>query len=383
MKLFSRLQFRFVKNFIRIFIKNSWNQVMAFVDLLGLLIFFIPRINSNFIVYLIWFTGFSFLGVTVYILVKRQHKILVTPKKIFLEHTYHINALALSSDEEKIASCSGDHYAILWDLNTSKPIFRMIHSSWVGNLTFSPDNRFLYTLDGAGGRIHQWDLGTKEEIYSKLWFERIGREKKLPQTRGMSLSGDGSRMAISSNRGSFVYFNPTDKDFFAMPIKVSDFNLRRVLLREERVFLASSGGELFLINITNQSNWEVNKIYQDKNHEIIRDIDIHYDGEILAFTDSGGWLRILNFENDRLCSVMAHNGHAVSVCFNKTGHFLATGGQDNIINLWGFHNGKIKKLFEIHGHRDTVTSLVFNSKNQLFSASRDQSIKQWDLKGLE
>jgi WD40 repeat protein len=168
-----------------------------------------------------------------------------------------------------------------------------------------------------------------------------------------------------------------------MPIKVSDFNLRRVLLREERVFLASSGGELFLINITNQSNWEVNKIYQDKNHEIIRDIDIHYDGEILAFTDSGGWLRILNFENDRLCSVMAHNGHAVSVCFNKTGHFLATGGQDNIINLWGFHNGKIKKLFEIHGHRDTVTSLVFNSKNQLFSASRDQSIKQWDLKGLE
>nr|MBP8856586.1 hypothetical protein [Anaerolineaceae bacterium] len=60
----------------------------------------------------------------------------------------------------------------------------------------------------------------------------------------------------------------------------------------------------------------------------------------------------------------------------------ATGGQDNVICIWELKNNSIVKSFEIHGHSDDVTSLVFDNNLRLYSASRDSTIKIWDLAGL-
>ena len=61
---------------------------------------------------------------------------------------------------------------------------------------------------------------------------------------------------------------------------------------------------------------------------------------------------------------------------------IATGGQDNVICVWKMKKNSLKKEFEIHGHTDDVTCLVFDCHKHLYSASRDCSIKIWDLDGL-
>lgn len=115
---------------------------------------------------------------------------------------------------------------------------------------------------------------------------------------------------------------------------------------------------------------------------MIRGLTFNSKGTSLAFTDSGGNLKVLNLQGNRIFSTKAHNGHAISVTFSPNDQFLATGGQDNIICIWKLKNDLINKSFEIYGHSDDVTSLVFDKNMRLYSASRDCTIKIWDLAGL-
>ena len=123
-------------------------------------------------------------------------------------------------------------------------------------------------------------------------------------------------------------------------------------------------------------------IYQDVDEEMIRGLSFNSSNTLLAFTDSGGYLKILNLQSKNVISVKAHNGHAIAVVFSSNDKFIATGGQDNKICIWNLDEDKIIKSFEIQGHSNDVTSLVFLNDTRLISASRDSSIKIWNLSGL-
>jgi len=300
---------------------------------------------------------------------------LTRPKAILLEHSYHINALSISPNENFLASCGGDNFAILWDIKTNTPLMRIQHESWVGNIAFSPDNKFLYTLTGKNGTINQWDIVEKKLIFSKSWHK--------DQTRGLAISKSGKRAAISCKDGTFSYFDPTDKDFYTMPFKITDVELRKICIsRSDLIATANTKGQIFLIDFNNPESGSCKLIYQDDNNEMIRGLDFNSKGTTLAFTDSGGNLKIMNLESNKIFSVKAHNGHAIAVTFSPNDHFVATGGQDNVICIWELKNNSIVKSFEIHGHSDDVTSLVFDNNLRLYSASRDSTIKIWDLAGL-
>lgn len=372
--LFGNLQFVFIKKFFQLLWENSANRVLLVMDILGLIIALFPTINIK--PWIILSVNILVLVTTsVFILTKRNYRILTTPKAILLEHSNHINALAISPNEKYLASCGGDNFAILWDIKTNTPLMRIQHESWVGNIAFSPDNVFLYTLTGKNGTINQWDIVEKKFIFSKSWHK--------DQTRDLAISKSGKRAAISCKDGTFSYFDPTDKNFYSMPFKITDVELRKICIsRSDFIATANTKGELFLIDFNNPESGSCKLIYQDDNNEMIRGLDFNSKGTTLAFTDSGGNLKIMNLESDMIFSVKAHNGHAIAVTFSPNDQFVTTGGQDNVICIWELKNNSIVKSFEIHGHSDDVTSLVFDNNLSLYSASRDSTIKIWDLAGL-
>jgi WD40 repeat protein len=384
MKLFSKLRVRFFIKFLQIFVKNTIYQVTGFLDLLGILGYILTKFNNYALYALVTFTCVAFIIISFYIILRKKHLVITVPKHVFLEHTYHINKIALSPDEKYLASCSGDNFVILWDLINSKPLYRFQHPTWVSNVTFSPDNRLLYTLNGTSGTLNQWDILKKSKISSKEWFPKQAKEETTVKTRGLALSSDGRRMVITSERGSFVYIDPTIENFHFIPQRISKTEIRKALIANQDIYLSTSEGQIFFIDTSGgSSNWQIRLLYKDNNNEMIRVMAINQKKKYLAFTNSGGYLIVINLESNAPFSKKAHNGHAVAVCFNKSGNFIATGGQDNIIRLWKLKNGEPKEKFQIHGHSDTVTSLVFDSNDQLYSASRDKSIKVWNLKGLE
>ncbi len=76
-----------------------------------------------------------------------------------------------------------------------------------------------------------------------------------------------------------------------------------------------------------------------------------------------------------------HTAAILCVAASSDGKFVATGGADRRLIVWDAETLNALKVFT--QHRDAVTGLAFRGKtNQLFSASKDRTIKIWSLDEL-
>ena len=76
-----------------------------------------------------------------------------------------------------------------------------------------------------------------------------------------------------------------------------------------------------------------------------------------------------------------HIAPILTVAASDTGKFVATGGADKRLIIWSASDLKPLRVFT--QHRDSVTSLAFRrGTNQLYSASKDRTIKTWSLDEL-
>lgn len=79
-------------------------------------------------------------------------------------------------------------------------------------------------------------------------------------------------------------------------------------------------------------------------------------------------------------SYMRHTGPILCVAASTTGKFVATGGADNKMIVYSHDLVPLKVFTQ---HRDAVTALTFRrSTNQLYSASKDRTVKVWSLDEL-
>lgn len=82
-----------------------------------------------------------------------------------------------------------------------------------------------------------------------------------------------------------------------------------------------------------------------------------------------------------------HQKQILCVAASQDGKFVATGGADNRLIIWDANTLKPLKIFSgllrDNGHRDSVISVVFRrGTNQLFSSSKDRTVKIWSLDEL-
>lgn len=82
-----------------------------------------------------------------------------------------------------------------------------------------------------------------------------------------------------------------------------------------------------------------------------------------------------------------HTKDILCVAASQDGKFVATGGADNRLIIWDANTLKPLRIFSgqnrDNGHRDSVISLVFRrGTNQLFSSSKDRTVKIWSLDEL-
>jgi len=82
-----------------------------------------------------------------------------------------------------------------------------------------------------------------------------------------------------------------------------------------------------------------------------------------------------------------HQKDILCVAASQDGKFVATGGADNRLIIWDANTLKPLRIFSgqlrDNGHRDSVISVVFRrGTNQLFSASKDRTVKIWSLDEL-
>jgi WD40 repeat protein len=63
------------------------------------------------------------------------------------------------------------------------------------------------------------------------------------------------------------------------------------------------------------------------------------------------------------------------------GRWIATGGEDSMVNIWDSRSGKLVHTFR--GHKGYVSTLAFSPDGmRLYSGSRDKTVKVWDVSKL-
>ncbi len=113
------------------------------------------------------------------------------------------------------------------------------------------------------------------------------------------------------------------------------------------------------------------------------------DGKLLAFSGypvgnaAENYILVLDLENGKeMCRAVGHSNVVNSIDFSYDGNFLASGGDDGIVNIWRLSDKKLNKVGQIDlGNR--VSGLSFASDNlDLAVAFEDKEARIYNLAGV-
>ncbi|PWW80794.1 WD40 repeat-like protein [Tuber magnatum] len=83
------------------------------------------------------------------------------------------------------------------------------------------------------------------------------------------------------------------------------------------------------------------------------------DSQYVAVVAEDQCLRVINIVKEKLLDVYSsYYGGLMCVCWSPDGRYVVTGGQDDLVSIWSFHDRRIVARCE--GHHSWVTSVAFD-----------------------
>ena len=115
----------------------------------------------------------------------------------------------------------------------------------------------------------------------------------------------------------------------------------------------------------------------------VTSVTVSVDGTFLVSGSDDATAKLWDIQTGGVIKTYDHSGGVYSVSISPDSTTLASGCWDGPIHLWGVWTGVCFHV--IHGHNNRVNSVSFSPVNSqhLISASRDHSVKQWDINGSQ
>ncbi|NCT50470.1 MAG: hypothetical protein GPJ04_03315 [Microcystis aeruginosa G13-03] len=334
-----------------------------------------------------------------------------------MEHEDRVNSISFSPDGKIIVSSSDDHTIKLWDINrdSSEEISVSLrqtffkhsldhqdgHSGSVNSAIFSPPN-IRY------GIYAQIIASASDDETIKLWSLDGKCLATLKGHRGIV------RWAAFSQNGQLL---ASASDDYTVKIWGIDYTL--VTNSDGKADCQINGTLLTTLEGHHDWVWDVSfscisdsKLLasaSDDNSIKLWNLDVEFpqniqahqekvwavsfssDSQFLATASSDRTVKIWNLEEKKLLKTLdEHTDWVWTVNFSPDGKFLASGGGDKSLKIWkvGESISEISLIEDIniqnhqYAHKDCICCVKFSPNSQLLaSASADNTIKLWDIKG--
>ncbi|MDL1873832.1 hypothetical protein FBQ85_01460 [Cytophagia bacterium CHB2] len=312
-------------------------------------------------------------------------------------HTGAVKCVAIDHSAAFIASGSADRTVRLWQRNTEVTGHAEFQASdnapaklgsSVQTVAFHPRNNLMVSGDSLG-MITFWDLESQQRITSwiahdkavnSLAFDRAG-------TRLATASSDDQIRIWKKSLLDFTKSSPgpwkflptgtvsyklTKRSFEKLTIKVPDEILSALRSMEDDWF---TGEVAFLESIKRKIGEVPTNRYQAA---LMEDAVKKETRKLLVY---GPGIRTpKELDLNLMLELSGHEDDVLSVAFNHSGDFLASGSGDKTVRIWDIQAAS--ELVSFDGHHDKVLSVAFNhdsTRTVLASASWDKSIRLWNV----
>ena len=323
-----------------------------------------------------------------------------------------VNSVAISPDNQVLASGSDDKSIRLWNVATGEVIATLVgHTGFVQSVAFSPDGAIL--ASGSDDKmIKLWDLQTYQEICTLSEHSRAVKSvtfSPIPPQPPLGKGGQFDPPQPPLAKGG--QFDPPQPPLakggqFDPPLaqggqfdppqpplaKGGQFDLPNPADQKSTV---SVGFPLFKGDgrgIFASGSWDKTiKLWDLKAKKAICTLTGHQlqvtcvsfspDGRYLASASFDRTVRLWDLQNWELLTHQIFKGHSwpvFSVAFSPKGDILATGSGDNTIKLWDLKTGQ--EIRTILGHSWSVVAIAFSPDGEtLISGSWDKTVKLWQV----
>ena len=207
---------------------------------------------------------------------------------------------------------------------------------------------------------------------------RLGKGRaKTGQATAAVYSADGTRLAVNTNTGIWLY----DTYAGAEVVLIPERDAKVMALSSDGSTLASiSGGFDNTIELWDTDSGQLKAALEghaDDTDDWITSVAFSPDGATLAGSGSDGALQLWDVDSGQFKAALEGN-QITSVAFSPDGTTLAGGSWDDTIRLWDTASGQLKAALE--GHADRVSSVAFSPDGTILaSGSNDGTILLWDM----
>ncbi|OMH79566.1 Catabolite repression protein creC, partial [Zancudomyces culisetae] len=121
------------------------------------------------------------------------------------------------------------------------------------------------------------------------------------------------------------------------------------------------------------------------SNEAITDVSFSPDCQHVALVGEDGYLRIFDYVQNKLRDVFqSYFGGFTCVCWSGDGRYILTGGKDDLVSVWSFHDRTL--VARCQGHKSWVRGVAFDNfmyanegEYRFGSVGEDNMLLFWDF----
>ncbi len=311
------------------------------------------------------------------------------PLKTFLGHSEGVPRISFSSDGNHFVSGGFDKLAHLWETfgTNNIPIYAYAgHNSRVFAVAFDPNEPYFFT-GGADKMLRKFPL--------EPWNTRFFSKKAHPaKVSALLFSPDGSSILSAGGDGTLTNWQMGgDAPKNGRPIQAHQLNISALAQTPDGDWLASASMDSTL-KIWRRQGDSLHLINRYESAGALISVAFSPDNQWIAGGQQDG--TIILWEKNRFptefARLTAHQGAVTCLAFSnsprllgfaKTPGLLLSGSEDHALKIWDLES-KSEKTHLNYSHPSVLVGVFISEDGQwAISASKDQSIRVWDLMKTE